>query len=72
MTAQIINGTEISKQIRQELKDEVAMLKEKHNIVPGLATVIVGEDPASQSYVSSKVKTCNDLGIYSERYDMPC
>ena len=71
MTAQIINGTEISKQIRQELKDEVAMLKEKHNIVPGLATVIVGEDPASQSYVSSKVKTCNDLGIYSERYDMP-
>ncbi len=71
MTAEIINGTEISKQIREELKKEVAHLKEKHNLVPGLATVIVGEDPASQSYVGSKVRTCEELGIYSERYDMP-
>jgi len=71
MTAEIINGSEISKQIRQELKEEVAQLKEKHNIVPGLATIIVGENPASQSYVSSKVKTCQELGIYSERYDLP-
>jgi methylenetetrahydrofolate dehydrogenase (NADP+)/methenyltetrahydrofolate cyclohydrolase len=70
MTAEIINGAEISKQIRQELKEEVRRLKEKHNLVPGLATVIVGEDPASQSYVSSKVKTCQELGIYSERYDL--
>jgi methylenetetrahydrofolate dehydrogenase (NADP+)/methenyltetrahydrofolate cyclohydrolase len=70
MTAEIINGTEISKQIRQELKEEVCRLKEKHNLVPGLATIIVGEDPASQSYVSSKVKTCQELGIYSERYDL--
>jgi len=71
MTAEIINGSEISKQIRQELKDEVVQLKEKHNIVPGLATIIVGENPASQSYVGSKVKTCQELGIYSERYDLP-
>ena len=70
MTAEIINGSEISKQIREELKQEVAQLKERHNIIPGLATVIVGEDPASQSYVSSKVKTCQELGIYSERYDL--
>ncbi len=71
MTAQIISGTEIAKQIRQELKQEIAELKEKHNLVPGLVTVLVGEDPASQVYVRAKVKTCDALGIYSERYDLP-
>jgi len=71
MTAEIISGTEIAKQIRQELTQEIAKLKDKHNLVPGLATVIVGDDPASQVYVGSKVKTCQALGIYSERYDLP-
>lgn len=71
MTAQIISGTEIAKQIREELKEEVASLKEKHNVVPGLATVLVGEDPASQVYVGQKEKTSIALGIYSERYDPP-
>jgi len=71
MTAQIISGSEIAKQIREELKHEIAELKEKHNIVPGLATVLVGDDPASQIYVGSKAKTCQALGIYSERYDLP-
>ncbi len=71
MTAEIISGTAISKQIRDELKQEVIQLKEKHNIIPGLATVLVGEDPASQSYVGSKARTCNELGIYSERHDLP-
>lgn len=71
MAAKIISGTEISKQIRLELKQEVAELKEKHNVVPGLATVLVGEDPASKVYVGQKEKTCNELGIYSERIDIP-
>ncbi len=71
MTAQIISGKDIAKQIREELEQEIAELKEKHNIVPGLATVLVGEDPASQVYVGSKSKTCQSLGIYSERYDLP-
>jgi len=71
MTAQIISGTEIAKQIREELKQEIAELKEKHNLVPGLVTVLVGEDPASQVYVGAKEKTCNALGIYSERHDLP-
>ena len=71
MTAQIISGTEVAKQIREELKQEVAELKEKHNLVPGLVTVLVGEDPASQVYVGSKVKTCEALGVYSERHDLP-
>ena len=71
MTAQIISGTEIAKQIREELKQEIAELKEKHNLVPGLATVLVGEDPASQVYVGQKEKTSIALGIYSERHDLP-
>ena len=71
MTAQIISGTEIAKQIREELKQEIAELREKHNLVPGLATVLVGEDPASQVYVGQKVKTCEALGVYSEKYDLP-
>ena len=70
MTAQIISGTEIARQIREELKQEVAELKEKHNLVPGLATVLVGEDPASQSYVGGKEKAALALGIYSERHDL--
>jgi len=71
MPAQIISGTEIAKQIREELKQEIAELKERHNLVPGLVTILVGEDPASQVYVGSKVKTCEALGVYSERYDLP-
>ncbi|MBU2608864.1 MAG: bifunctional 5,10-methylene-tetrahydrofolate dehydrogenase/5,10-methylene-tetrahydrofolate cyclohydrolase [Chloroflexi bacterium] len=71
MTAQIISGTEIAKQIREEIKQEVAELKEKHNVVPGLVTVLVGEDPASQVYVGQKEKTSAALGIYSERHDLP-
>jgi len=71
MTAQIISGTEIAKQIREELKQEIAELKDKHNLIPGLATVLVGDAPASQVYVGSKVKTCQALGVYSERYDLP-
>ena len=71
MTAKLISGTEISKQIREELKREVAELKQKHNLVPGLATVLVGDDPASQVYVGAKEKTCIELGIYSIRNDLP-
>lgn len=71
MAAQIISGTEVAKQIRAELKEEIAELKEKHNVVPGLVTVLVGADPASQVYVGQKEKTSLNLGIYSERYDLP-
>ncbi|MFZ5766830.1 MAG: bifunctional methylenetetrahydrofolate dehydrogenase/methenyltetrahydrofolate cyclohydrolase FolD [Thermodesulfobacteriota bacterium] len=67
MTAKIISGTETAKTIREELKAEVAELKEKHNVVPGLVTILVGEDPASQSYVTAKNKTAHALGIHSEQ-----
>lgn len=67
MSAKIISGTETAKAIREELKVEVAELTEKHNIVPGLVTILVGEDPASQSYVTAKNKTAHALGIHSEQ-----
>jgi len=71
MTAQLIKGAEVAAQIREELTKEIAELKEKHNVVPGLVTVLVGADPASQVYVGAKEKTSGELGIYSERYDLP-
>ncbi len=71
MTAQLIKGAEVAAQIREELKQEIADLKAKHNVVPGLVTVLVGADPASQVYVGAKEKTSQELGIYSERYDLP-
>ncbi len=71
MTAELIKGAEVAKQIREELKQEIAELKAKHNVVPGLVTVLVGADPASQVYVGAKEKTSQELGIYSERYDLP-
>ncbi len=67
MTAKLISGTEVAKAIREELKVEVAELKEKHDVVPGLVTILVGEDPASQSYVAAKNKTAHALGIHSEQ-----
>ncbi len=71
MTAFLIKGAEVAAQIREELKQEIADLKNKHNVIPGLATVLVGADPASQVYVGQKEKTCKELGMYSERYDIP-
>jgi methylenetetrahydrofolate dehydrogenase (NADP+)/methenyltetrahydrofolate cyclohydrolase len=71
MTATLIKGAEVAAQIREELKKEIAELKAKHNVVPGLVTILVGGDPASQVYVGGKEKTAKELGIYSERYDLP-
>ena len=71
MSAQIISGTEIAKQIREELKQEIAELKEKHNLIPGLASILVGDDPASQVYVGQKEKISHALGIHWERDCLP-
>ncbi|MCK4751926.1 MAG: bifunctional methylenetetrahydrofolate dehydrogenase/methenyltetrahydrofolate cyclohydrolase FolD [Planctomycetes bacterium] len=65
MTAQIIDGKQVASQMRAELKTEVAELK-KENIVPGLGVILVGEDPASQSYVTAKERACENIGIYSD------
>jgi methylenetetrahydrofolate dehydrogenase (NADP+)/methenyltetrahydrofolate cyclohydrolase len=71
MTAKIIDGSAISKVIRAELENQVDELKAKYNIVPGLAGIIVGDDPASQVYFGQKEKAAQALGIYSERYVLP-
>ncbi|MHC4177429.1 MAG: bifunctional methylenetetrahydrofolate dehydrogenase/methenyltetrahydrofolate cyclohydrolase FolD [Planctomycetota bacterium] len=71
MTAEIISGKEVAKTIRAELGEEVAELKEKHGIVPGLCTVLVGEDPASVSYVTAKGKACENIGMKSLNYELP-
>jgi methylenetetrahydrofolate dehydrogenase (NADP+)/methenyltetrahydrofolate cyclohydrolase len=70
MTAQIIDGKQVAADMRAELKEEVAKLKEK-GIVPGLGVILVGEDPASKSYVTAKERTCEDLGIYSDDNRLP-
>ncbi|MBW7989020.1 MAG: bifunctional methylenetetrahydrofolate dehydrogenase/methenyltetrahydrofolate cyclohydrolase FolD [Planctomycetes bacterium] len=65
MTAQIIDGKQVAADMRVELKEEVAKLKEK-GIVPGLGVILVGEDPASKSYVTAKERACENIGIYSD------
>lgn len=67
MSAEMIDGKMISAQVNAETALEVAELKEKHGITPALAVILVGEDPASQVYVSRKAKMCVELGIRSEK-----
>lgn len=69
MSAKIISGKEIAAQIREGLKKEVAELKDKHGVVPGLVTILVGKNPASVSYVTGKQKTAHELGFNSIQDD---
>ncbi len=70
MAARILDGNKIRDEIKQELAGQIQELKAS-GITPGLAAVLVGEDPASQIYVRSKVKTCESLGLYSEKIEWP-
>jgi methylenetetrahydrofolate dehydrogenase (NADP+)/methenyltetrahydrofolate cyclohydrolase len=67
MTAQIVDGKQVAADIRAELKQEVTKLKEQ-GIVPGLGVILVGDDPASVSYVTGKERACDELGIYSDNH----
>ncbi|MBI2485460.1 MAG: bifunctional methylenetetrahydrofolate dehydrogenase/methenyltetrahydrofolate cyclohydrolase FolD [Deltaproteobacteria bacterium] len=69
--AEIIDGKEVSQHIRKEVSEEVRKLKEETGIVPGLAAVLVGNNPASEIYVRNKRKACGEAGIYSEEYKLP-
>jgi methylenetetrahydrofolate dehydrogenase (NADP+)/methenyltetrahydrofolate cyclohydrolase len=71
MTAEIISGTEIRKEILAELKEEVNEIKEKYGKPPGLVTILVGSSPASISYVTLKVKTAISLGFHEIQDDQP-
>lgn len=68
--AQIIDGKAVSKQVRERVALETRELK-KRNITPGLAVIIVGDDPASQVYVKNKEKACEEVGFYSEKFALP-
>ena len=68
--AEIINGKEVSAQVRQAVSNETAQLKKK-GVTPGLAVIIVGDDPASQVYVKNKERACDEVGFYSEKYALP-
>jgi methylenetetrahydrofolate dehydrogenase (NADP+)/methenyltetrahydrofolate cyclohydrolase len=70
MKARLIDGKEVAKSIKTALKERIRALKEK-GITPGLAAVLVGDDPASATYVKAKAKTCERLGIYSEVVKRP-
>jgi methylenetetrahydrofolate dehydrogenase (NADP+) / methenyltetrahydrofolate cyclohydrolase len=71
MAAKIISGAEVAKQIREELKQEVDQLKARTGVVPGLVTILVGENPASVSYVTAKQKTSKELGFFSIQDSQP-
>ena len=71
MTAEIIDGKKIAAEIREEIAEEVACLNERTGRVPGLAVIIVGEDPASQVYVRMKKKACEKAAIQSFEFRMP-
>ena len=69
--AKIINGKEISAQIREQIKEETLKMQEENGVTPGLAVIIVGDDPASKVYVANKKKACAEVGFYSEEYALP-
>ena len=71
MPAQLIDGRKISAEVTEELKSRVQNLKDQHGLQPGLAVVIIGDDPASHVYVNAKEKKANELGIYSEKIELP-
>ncbi|RKX64015.1 MAG: bifunctional methylenetetrahydrofolate dehydrogenase/methenyltetrahydrofolate cyclohydrolase FolD [Thermodesulfobacteriota bacterium] len=71
MAAKIIDGKSIAQEIREKIKKEVEELKEKYDIVPGLVTILVGDDPASISYVKGKQKIAQALGFYSVEERLP-
>jgi len=70
MSAKILNGKEISAEMREELKQEIVELKAQ-GVTPGLGVLLVGDDPASRSYVTAKEKCCADLGMYSSEKKLP-
>jgi len=70
MSATLIDGKAISAAVRQEWKERAAILKTK-GVLPGLAVIIVGDNPASKLYVNNKIKACHEVGLHSEVHDLP-
>lgn len=66
--AQILSGKELSTKMREEMKQEIVDLRDKYDIVPGLAVILIGDDPGSLSYVRNKEKACASIGLVSRKY----
>ncbi|MHB1361934.1 MAG: tetrahydrofolate dehydrogenase/cyclohydrolase catalytic domain-containing protein, partial [Thermoleophilia bacterium] len=71
MSAEIIDGKKVSADIRAEVAQAVKELQAKHGLTPGLAVVLVGEDPGSQIYVNNKERACAEVGFNSFKYVLP-
>ena len=69
--AKIIDGKAISAQVRMELAEETKLFEKENGFLPGLAVVIVGDDPASHVYVRNKARACDEVGFYSETHELP-
>jgi len=67
----IINGKSVAQEIRHEIKDKVLVLKEQRGFIPGLAVILVGEDPASRIYVRKKTEDCEEVGFFSREFKLP-
>lgn len=68
---QLIDGKSLAKKVQTTVASEVEQLKQEKNIVPGLAVILIGDDPASQAYVKMKAKACENVGFYSITHSMP-
>jgi methylenetetrahydrofolate dehydrogenase (NADP+)/methenyltetrahydrofolate cyclohydrolase len=71
VAAQLIDGKQIAQAIREEIRSGVEEFRQRHGVTPGLATVLVGDNPASVSYVTAKNKTCAELGMTSFQHTLP-
>ena len=71
MPAQLIDGKQLSQQLRQQITERCRRLKNESDIVPGLAVILVGDNDASKIYVQNKEKACHDVGIYTEQHTLP-
>ena len=71
MAAKILSGTDLSAEIRSEVAAGVLEMQDKHGVTPGLAVVLVGDDPASSVYVANKQRACNEAGLFSDSVHLP-
>ena len=71
MTAKILDGKALAEEIRREVATGVAEIQQKHGVTPGLAAILVGDDPASAIYVRNKRRACDEVGMFSDSILLP-
>jgi methylenetetrahydrofolate dehydrogenase (NADP+)/methenyltetrahydrofolate cyclohydrolase len=71
VTARLIDGKAVASRVREQCRQRLERLRDAHGVVPGLAVILVGDDPASRLYVRNKGRACAEVGLRSEQHDMP-